>query len=293
MLIRVFTILFPVFAIIAIGYFYARRHPVDMSIANRINLEVFTPCLLFSILADKSFNLNEYYQLAIVALLLVLGSGILMLPIVYWLKLNAKTFIPSMMFANTGNMGLPVAYFAFGQDIMPAAVVLFIVSNALHFTVGSYIMNHHTNWWSILKKPMILATLSGIILSFFKISVPPLLLEPLKMLGQISVPLMLFALGVRLINVNLADWEIGLRGAIWCPLSGVLVLAAALPFLTFTPEQTGLVLIYAMLPPAVMNYMIAEQYQQEPQKVASIVMLGNLMSFVTMPLALLLALPAS
>ncbi|ALG68630.1 AEC family transporter [Beggiatoa leptomitoformis] len=292
MLLRVFSILFPVFAIVAIGYFYARRHPIDMSIANRINLEVFTPCLLFSILTDKSFNLLEYSQLAIVAFLLVMGSGLLMLPVVRLLGLNAKTFIPSMMFANTGNMGLPVAYFAFDEAIMPAAVVLFIVSNALHFTVGSYMMNHHTNWLNILKKPMILATLMGITLSFFKLPVPTLLLEPLKMLGQISVPLMLFALGVRLINVNFADWEIGLRGAIWCPLSGVLVLAGAMPFLTFTPEQAGLVLIYAMLPPAVMNYMIAEQYQQEPQKVASIVMLGNLMSLITMPLALLLALPA-
>jgi len=45
-------------------------------------------------------------------------------------------------------------------------------------------------------------------------------------------------------------------------------------------------LIFAMLPPAVVNYIIAEQYQQEPQKVAAIVMLGNVASFISLPIAL-------
>ncbi|MEJ2392678.1 MAG: AEC family transporter, partial [Gammaproteobacteria bacterium] len=36
--------------------------------------------------------------------------------------------------------------------------------------------------------------------------------------------------------------------------------------------------------------LVAEQYQQEPDKVASIVMLANLGSLVVMPLALALAL---
>ncbi len=63
------------------------------------------------------------------------------------------------------------------------------------------------------------------------------------------------------------------------------------PWLTLTPIQAGGLLIFAMLPPAVVNYVIAEEYQQEPHKVAAIVMLGNVMSFISLPIALVFALP--
>ena len=42
--------------------------------------------------------------------------------------------------------------------------------------------------------------------------------------------------------------------------------------------QQGLLLLFGCLPPAVLNFMVAEQYQQEPGKVASIVLIGNVLA---------------
>jgi malate permease and related proteins len=58
------------------------------------------------------------------------------------------------------------------------------------------------------------------------------------------------------------------------------------PFLQLTPLQNSLLFLFGALPPAVLNYLVAERYRQDPGKVASIVMLGNLAAFVSLPVAL-------
>ena len=57
-------------------------------------------------------------------------------------------------------------------------------------------------------------------------------------------------------------------------------------FFPLPADQLPLLVIFGALPPAVLNFMLAERYDQEPQNVASIVMLGNLASLIVIPLAL-------
>lgn len=47
-------------------------------------------------------------------------------------------------------------------------------------------------------------------------------------------------------------------------------------------------LLFAALPPAVMQFMLADRYQQEPDKTAAMIMLGNALAIVFIPLALAL-----
>jgi predicted permease len=101
---------------------------------------------------------------------------------------------------------------------------------------------------------------------------------------------LLFSLGVRLTEVSLRDWRLGLAGAILCPATGLAMVWLAAPLLHLPPQQQSLLIIFGALPPAVLNYLVAEQYRQEPEKVASIVMLANVGSLAVMPFALALAL---
>lgn len=291
---RIFEVLFPIFLIIGLGYIYARQRPVDMQMANRLNMDIFTPALLFFVLSAKSFHIADYQILTLSGLWLTLFSGLLIVPLLPWLKVSARTFIPPMMFTNTGNMGLPVALFAFGQEGLQAAALLFVVSNVLHQSVGVSIVNARTHWLTCLRNPTLIATFLGILVSGFQLTIPNLLLKPLEMLGNISIPLMLFGLGVRLVEVNFKDWQVGIWGAVLCPLSGIFAVVLLLPWLVLPEKQFAVLWLYAVLPPAVMNYMVAEQYNQEPQRVASIVMLGNIASLLTLPtvLAFLPLLPA-
>lgn len=290
MLLRILGIVFPVFAIVAVGYVYGRFRRPDMTAANQLNMSVLLPALIFSVLSSRDFDLNAYGALAAGAAAVVLGSGLLAWPVARLARVPAKTFVPPMMFTNSGNMGLPLAVFAFGESALPAAVVLFIVENGLHFTLGTWLMDHRAHWLDVLKQPVVLATLAGITFAVFGWGVPPPLAAAIDLLGQASIPLLLFALGARLTTVDWREWRIGVLAAVVCPLTGIAMVLAVRPFLDLTPLQASLLFVFGALPPAVLNYLVAERYQQEPGRVAALVMIGNLGAFIAIPIALAFAL---
>jgi len=283
---QVFEIVFPIFAIVLLGYLYARRFGPDMASANRLNLEIFTPALIFSVLSGEGFELARYAELALAAMIVVLGSGLLAWPFGRLFGYPNRVFLPPMMFNNSGNMGLPLALFAFGEAALPAAMILFLVENTLHFTVGNAMLTGHVNPLRLLRMPMLVATLAGLAVAVFELHVPGPLHEAIDLLGQIAIPLMLFALGVRMTGVDLSDWRIGLAGALVCPLSGLAMAWVATRAVPLPQIQVAQLVVFAALPPAVLNFMLAERYHIDPRKVAAIVLLGNLASLAVLPVVL-------
>ena len=155
LVIRIFTVIFPLAFIISIGYFYARFRPIEMTSINRLNVAIFSPALLFTVLTDKSFNLADYQQLALAATLILLGCGLLVWPLIRWLGIDPKTFLPAMMFVNTGNMGIPVALFAFGEPALPMAILFLMITTILNFTLGIYLVSRSASWFNLVKLPQI------------------------------------------------------------------------------------------------------------------------------------------
>jgi len=283
---QILYIVFPIFSIVLIGYLYGLRHSPDMAAVNRLNLEIFIPALVFHILSGKEFDLGAYQALALAGAVVVLGSGLLAWPVALLAGYKPKTFVPPMMFSNSGNMGLPLALFAFGEEAMEAAVVLFIVENTLHFSLGLKMMDGKASILGLLRIPILLATLLGLAFNILNFELPLVLSTPIEMMGQIAIPLLLFALGVRLTAVDFKDWQIGLVGALVCPLTGISVALLISRFIELNADQFSLLVVFGALPPAVLNFMVAEKYDQEPGRVASIVMLGNLASVAIIPVVL-------
>jgi len=130
----------------------------------------------------------------------------------------------------------------------------------------------------------------GAIINALNVTFPAAVLVPIDMLGKVAIPIMLFSLGVRLTRVNLSDSSVGLVMAALCPAVGIslaLLIGAILPL---NELHQNILILFGVLPPAVINFMLAEQYNRDPEKVASMVMIGNLFSIVTIPLALYLVL---
>jgi predicted permease len=283
---QILSTLLPVFLITGCGALYGRFRTPDIQGLNVLNMELFVPMLVFAVLADQQAPLQDYAGLALGATVIVLGSGGGGGGVAKLLKLNLKTFLPPMMFSNSGNMGIPLLVFAFGEAALPAAIVLFIVEMLLHFSVGLYMLDPHTSILQRLRLPIVFASIAGLAVNFSGVALPGWLLETLNMLGGVCIPLMLFALGVRMLDINFRDWKLGMIGAIACPLSGLLLAWPMIAILDLPALQVACLWVFAALPPAVLNYMVAEQYQQEPQTVASLVLLSNLGSLVVMPIVL-------
>jgi len=291
MLIRIIAIIFPIFAIVAVGYAYARVKKPDMAFANQLNMDIFVPALVFAALANKSFDLMSNWKLALGGTIIVLGSGLLAWPVAKLMKVPANTLLPPMMFNNSGNMGLPLMVLAFGEQALPLAVVLFFVENTLHYSLGTWMLDHHAKLWNLWRVPVIAAAIAGLAVSLLRIELWAPLYIGIKMLGDVSIPLLLFSLGVRLTDSVARDVQLGLVGAALCPLAGMAIAWAVAPLLGVDDMQAGMLLIFGALPPAVLNYIFAEKYKQEPERVASIVMIGNTASLLFIPMALFFALP--
>ncbi len=289
--IQIGQIMFPLIAIVSVGVFIGlRKHPQLDSI-NDINLNVFIPALVFASLLQQRFEFKEFALLGLSGLGLVLLTAVIAIPLARLLNIEYRTMAPPMMFHNAGNIGLPLMSLALGPEGLAAGLILFLVGNITHFGLGSYMLDQNAKWIRSLTSPAILAAILALFLRAQNIHVASFIILPIHMLGSIAVPLMLFSLGVQLTKANFDFWKLGVLVGILTPAIGV---ALALIIATFTPldkTQIGALILFGALPPAVMNFLFAKRYQQEPTKVSAIVLVGNLLAIITLPLALLFVLP--
>ena len=283
---RLLVILFPIFGIVAAGYFYARHHKPEMAVANRLNMDVFVPALVFAAMAGKSFDLVAYGPLALGGFLVLVTCGLLAWPVARLIGVQPKTLVPPMLFNNSGNIGLPLAVLAWGEAALPASVILFMVENTLHFSFGARLLDPKTRLLTLWRVPVVFAAIAGLTVAMFKIPVWQPLVIAIKMLGDVSVPLLLFSLGVRMTNVSFHEWKVATGSAILRPLAGMLIAAGVIQLLGLQGREAAMLLVFGALPPAVLNFLFAERYNQEPERVASIVLIGNLAALLFLPLAL-------
>ena len=286
MLQRLIEIIFPVFAVVCVGYLLGRYRGTDLGEANRLNLAVFVPAIVFVSLAGSTIDLGQLAHLAGAGALLIGILGLLA-----WLAsrltgFDAKTLVPPMMFNNSGNIGLPVAFLTWGAPIMPAAVMLFVVQTTLQFSVGVRILDPQMRLASLLRIPVVLATLAGLGVAASGVTLWPPLLVGLRLLGDIAIPLMLLGLGVRLSQTHQRDWTLSIVLALLRPLVGFALAWAITVALGLEGREAELLMVFGALPPAVMNFLFAERYGQEPERVASIVLIGNVAAVLTLPLAI-------
>jgi len=287
---RLLAILFPIFGIVAAGYFYARKHKPEMAVANRLNMDVFVPALVFAAMAGKAFDLAAYAPLALGGLLVLLTCGLLAWAIAKLCGVQPKTLVPPMLFNNSGNIGLPLAVLAWGENALPAAVILFMVENTLHFSFGARLLDPTTRLLTLWRVPVVFAAIAGLAVAIFNVPVWKPAVIAIKMLGDVSVPLLLFSLGVRMTDVSFGEWKLSLGSALLRPLAGMAVAYGVIALLGLQGRDAAMLLVFGALPPAVLNFLFAERYKQEPQRVASIVLVGNLAALVFLPLALYLVL---
>ena len=274
------SVVTPVFALAALGYFFGRDS--DTASLNRVNLSVFLPLLVFVSLAGVD---GDYWHLGHVAALgaaIVLGSGVIALGVCRLMKWDAREVVPPCMFSNYGNMGLPLIALAFGEEALAMAVVLFMAGNSLHVTVGFKILDGKLRLSDVAKNPIFIAAAFGILTNITGVPIPSIIQTPLDMGAAVSVPLMLFALGARMQEVNMTMIRGSVLPALMCPATGLICYVLLLPLMP--DNETKMVMaVFAALPPALLNYMFAEQFGLNARKIASVVMTGNLLSIIVIP----------
>jgi predicted permease len=290
------SIIAPVLGMVLCGYIYGRVRintvRQEMGAVNQVIGGLLTPMMIFGAMSQKEFDIYSNLPLIGAGAWVILGSIVAGYIVAKIMGFDLKTFVPPMMYNNCGNMGLPLGLFAFGQLGFAQAAILFVLCNLLFFTLGAWILSGGKSSWQLLKTPIMGAMLAGIAVALLRINIPEPIQQTLHFMSQTCITMMMLSLGARLLDVDFKEAKIGLIGGIICPASSLLfaVFLQHYRFIPLNANQMGAVLLFASLPPGVFSYILADAYDQEPTKVAAIVLIGNLLSLLFVPIGLALAL---
>jgi predicted permease len=274
----------PVFFLIALGFAFARWKKISLASVTEIIVYLGTPSLVFTSLAGKPLYAGELVILFSGILVIYAGVGLLIWLYFFVFRFHSPGFALPALFMNAGNMGLPLAQFAFGQAGMQRATLLFVICTFLQFSLGIFILQGRGNWKEVFRLPLIYASIAGLGANLFQLSIPALLFQPLAMLGQAIIPLMLVSLGYRLHNVASLQWGHALGGALVRIIGGFAAANIAVMLIGAEGVNRQVLLLYGCLPAAVVNFVLTEKYRQDPELAASIVVLSTFMSVVTIPI---------
>jgi predicted permease len=287
LILEVLQIVAPVFFLAAIGYGWVRMGwAYDVAFVTRMSMTLSIPCLIFMALMRSEVDPRTLVDTVLAALVAYVVVGLVAFAIVRIGRLDLPTFWAPITFGNTGNLGLPVALFAFGQVGFDFAVVIFAVMAILSFTFGVWVVAGGGSPVAAIREPLVWGTVLGSVFLVMGWSVPDWAGRSLDLIGQMAIPLMLVTLGVAI--SRLAPRSIGRA----VRLSLVkLAICIAVPLgvgLWFELPRVALAVLVLQVstPVAVTSYMLAVKYHAKADEVAGLVVVSTLISVLAIPATL-------
>ncbi len=287
--VTILQIVAPVFILALIGFLWVRSGAeYQMQFVTRLAMTISLPCLVFSSLMKTQIDpvslaavflasVVAYPVIAIVTFALVRLSG-----------LQMKTFLAPLIFGNTGNLGLPLALFAFGETGLGYAVVIFAVMAIYSFTFGAWIVAGGGSFLKLAKEPIVGATLLGALFLYQGWQTPVWMTNTLDLIGQMAIPLMLITLGVAVGGMQIR----GLSRAVLLSIIKVIIAVAVAwmsgIFFNLPPVALAVLVLQVSTPVAVTSYLMAEKFNANAAEVAGLVVISTMLSVVSIPLVLAL-----
>jgi malate permease and related proteins len=278
----------PTFILIALGGLIDKRlKGLSIETLSRLSIHLLVPALVFAALSETNLSLSSAALLTFAYLLYLFILGLVSLVGVRGLKKEeARAVIVSTLFGNTGNMGLPITLFAYGQEGLERAVVLLVVSLAAMFIAGPFMLaggnvNLRQRAIETFKLPPVWATFAGVALNLLNISLPISLTRALDLLGDAAIPLMLVALGMQM--ARSWTWQLGqaaMRTTVLRLLIGPFIAYGIAKLLGLSQLDTNVLILSAALPVAVTMFVIAVEVKGDAAGVARSVVATTIWSLL-------------
>lgn len=284
------NVMLPVVLVAGLGALLASRFPIDQQSVSRITLYLLSPALVLDVILKTPVRAGEAMQLGAAYLLtslLCLALG--------WLcgqgrpEREKRSLSASVGIWNSGNMGLPIALFTFGQAGFERATVLFLASFIGMYVFGPAVYSLGRpgsrpldSLRGMLRLPAIWVACCAIALRALHVTLPEGLTRCVGLLAQATLPMVLLALGLHL---GTGGWprptlRIGLATAarlVGGPLIALLVGRA----LHLSPLNLQVLVLSASMPTAVNALLLAREYGADTETVAGVATLSTLLSVLS------------
>ena len=291
MIVEILAIIAPVFICAAVGYGWARSGtPFDSNFVTALVMNISAPCLIVGTLSTVDMPARHFSDIAIATLLVVALSLAVFSLLCRLFNWPLRTFLAPLSFPNTGNMGLPLALFAFGDEGLAIALGMFMLMSMVHFSLGVALLSGSSNGRVLFRSPIVYATLISVMLVYTGAALPAWLENTLNSLGGISIPLMLMTLGVSLQRLQVGDALFSTGLAVARLGLGLAVGLLVVCLLDLEGVMRGVVIIQSAMPAAVFSYLLAHRYQRAPESIAGMVVISTLLGFLMLPAVLWLVL---
>jgi len=286
------AVIAPILICAGLGYTWVRKgldYPVDFVTSMVMNIGV--PCLIISSFSKVDIDISKMTEIALATVVILVIMLVIGLALIRLTRLKTTTFLPSLLFPNIGNMGLPLCLFAFGETGLTLGLTVFLVVFTLQMSLGIMLVAGRGNLTGLIKQPVLWATAIALLLVIGDLDVPLWLANTTGILGGLTIPLMLITLGVSLAKLRVSDWKYSLLFSTVRVLGGFALAVLVAAWFGLQGTDRGVLILQSSMPVAVFNYLLALRYQREPGEVAGMVVISTLLAFALMPFIVSFVLP--
>ena len=291
--IKLFEVIFPVFFIISIGYFLGKKtHNLDTSFITNYAANFGTPALVVFALTSTGITFALFAEYFIYALILLTSFGIVGLIFLILMKKDYIRELPPFILPNTGNMGIPICLFAYGELGMGVAAAISSLVVTLHFTLNIFLAKKKFDFNIILKSPAFYAILITVSFLYFEISMPQFVLNTVMLLAYTMIVLILMSLGIGLTQMKIFSFRSSVITSFGRVIVGPIIGIVLIKIFDLSGFAAGVLLIQSSMPSAILCYLIASMYSPKVivDNISSMIVVSTLMSLFTVPITVFIAL---
>jgi len=283
--------LLPILLIATAGYILGKFLTVDSRTIGRTVFYIFSPLLVFNLLATSDLNLTQAAATFGFTDIFILSMGCIAFVVGKIFQLERAHLLAVILtvgFGNTGNYGLPVVKFAFGDDALAIASIFFVTTSILFNTVGVIIASlGHSDLKSailgVFKIPSVYGVVLALLVKLTGWQIPIPLEHTIGIAASGAVPCMIVLLGLELTKIewtyNFRALSVGvLTKLLFGPVIGLLI-ASLFGFQGFEKQAN---VLQASMPAAVATTVVANEYRLESSLVTAIVFFGTILSPLTL-----------
>jgi malate permease and related proteins len=284
-------IVVPVFVCVAFGVLWAKvGTPFDTGLITSLVYNIGVPCLILATFQKVHLSPAAMAEVALATLACYASFTLAAFLLIRAMRLELASYLPALMFPLTGSMGLPVSYFAFGDEGLALAIVYFTFGTIGSFTIGAAIAEGKASFRGLLRIPVLYAVAIALVMQLTGVRLPEWIFNTANLLGGMVIPAQLVALGFSLLELKTGGLARSVFFGVFRLAMGVAVGFAIAGLFDLSGAARAIVVIQSAMPVAVSSYLFAVKFNRKSEEVAGMVVASTAFSFVTLPFLLLLVL---
>ena len=291
--IKLFEVLFPVFFIVGIGYFIGKKDPkVNTNFITKFTGNIGFPGLVFYSLTGTGLSFTEFQNFFIYGILLILSFSVIGIIFLFFLKKDLVRNLPPYILPNTGNMGLPICLFAYGNHGFGLASSIGACVILGHFTLNIFLAQKRFDFSIILKSIPFYAVLFSAFWLYYDFKTPNFILNTTMLLTYATIFLVLMSLGIALTRLKVFSLKESIIGSIARLFFGPIIGYFIIKTFDLNGYSAGIILIQSAMPSAVLTYLVGSMYSPKKvvDEIASMIVVTTILSFITVPIVVFFSL---